>query len=89
MWTIEAQHQAFIMVLGNGFICWTIMALAVMVLDNGFICWTLVVLSLSQCLLLPLFCDCNVSLDFWGSSPANAQNANVYLVPMGTYEVHM
>lgn len=69
MWTIEAQHQAFIMVL-----------------DNGFICWTLVVLSSSQCLLLPLFCDCNVSLDFWGSSPANAQNASVYLVPMGTYD---
>lgn len=26
-----------------------------LILDNGFVQWTLVVLSLSQCLLLPLF----------------------------------
>lgn len=48
-------------------------------------CWTLVVLSLSLCLLPSLVCDCNVLLNFRDSSPANPQNANVYLLPMGTY----
>lgn len=46
-----------------------------MILDNGFICSGS---SLSQCLLQPLFCDCNVLLEFWGSLSANAQNVNVY-----------